>query len=93
MEARILGEVADDDLATKSDCDVTPCDTVCMCVGVCADLKSRGWLCLTASPSSLVFGDGHLEVGALEGLQVQCSITQRFYPECIADKHSEAVDR
>lgn len=38
-----------------------------MCV--CTDLKSRGWLYLTASRSSLVLGDGHLEVGALEGLQ------------------------
>lgn len=43
--------------------------TVLVCVCVCTDLKSRGWLCLTTSRSSLVLGDGHLEVGALEGLQ------------------------
>lgn len=32
MEARILGEVADDDLVAGSGCDVTPCASVCVCV-------------------------------------------------------------
>lgn len=47
-----------------------------MFVCVRADLKSRGCLCSSASLSSFVFGDGHLEVGVLEELD---SRTQNGY--------------